>query len=538
MTAALWSHIGFARAAALLGSGAGLSFAPNRQPAAEQGMRRVMLAHGIRDPLAFADALGRDPALLGELLAEVTVGETYFFREPGQLDYIRRCVLPDFRPNRTADHPLRVWSAGCATGEECYTLAILLREEGWTGRATLLGTDISRARIQAARQARYTRWSMRGMDAREVDRYFTVRGSHYLLRPELRAMAEFRLLNLADEGWMDAVDRMNEMDLVLCRNVLIYFSRDAIAEVARRLLDSLSEDGWLFLGASDPLISEILDCETVVTAAGIAYRRPSGRSTRLTRVVAGAPFVATVSDSDRVAPSDSGSSADAPAHPQPPPLDAGAPFQIEPGIRLELGEPSQVGVSSPSSGNPEHATMTAGPATPTPVPEAQRRLLAATARYAERDYPAAVEIARAITHDHPELAAGWAVLVRALANRGRTDEAERQCTRGIELHPASAELAYLHAVLLIQHGQFAAAAAAARRTLYLDRSLAVAHLALGTALGRLGHTTQAARSFVAAERALEALAPDAIVPLADGETVDRLRQAAATQHRLLGDAVA
>ncbi|HEU4631241.1 MAG TPA: protein-glutamate O-methyltransferase CheR, partial [Gemmatimonadaceae bacterium] len=273
MAADVWSHIGFARVGALLGERAGLRFAPNRQPAAEAAMRRVMRDLHLADPLRLARRAEHDAAVLDALLAETTVGETYFFREPAQLDYIRREVLPTFRGLRSPQRPLRTWSAGCASGEEAYTLAILLYEAGWRDAGRVLGTDISRPRLLAAERARYTRWSMRGVAPETVARYFIARGPHFYLRPELRAMADFRALNLATDDFPSAASGIGEMDVVLCRNVLIYLDRATVAAVARRLLASLSEEGWLFLGASDPMLGELVPCETVVTGAGLAYRR-------------------------------------------------------------------------------------------------------------------------------------------------------------------------------------------------------------------------------------------------------------------------
>jgi chemotaxis protein methyltransferase CheR len=273
VTTDIWTHIGFARTAALLASRAGLRFAPNRQPAAEAAMRRVLADLRLDDPIALARQTAADATVLDRLLAEVTIGETYFFREPAQLDVVRATVLPALAARRGRGTPVRAWSAGCASGEEAYTLAILLREGGLGAAARVLGTDVSRPRLAAAERARYTRWSLRGMSEEWVARYFTRRGTHFYLRPELRAAAEFRPLNLAAHDYAAAGAAPGSMDLVLCRNVMIYFDRQTVADVARRLLATLSEDGWLFLGASDPIISELAGCETVVTGAGLAYRR-------------------------------------------------------------------------------------------------------------------------------------------------------------------------------------------------------------------------------------------------------------------------
>lgn len=508
MTAALWTHIGYARVAGILAGRAGLHFAPNRQPAAEVAMKRVMRDSRIAEPLGFAREVARDDEILAALIAEVTVGETYFFREPAQLDYIRRHVLPAFQGLRTPAQPLRAWSAGCATGEEPYTLGIMLRESGWANSARVLGTDISRPRLAAAGRARYTRWSLRGMAEEAIDRYFIRRGSQFLLRPEFRAMVDFRPLNLADDGWPGAGSGIGAMDLILCRNVLIYFDRATVAEVAARLLASLSDDGWLFMGASDPMLSELVECETVVTGAGLAYRRGVERQH-------GTRSPAAAHGDQRWPPAPTEGTAAVTAHPATAHPTAAHP--PGPGPRVADDETDET-----------DETVAADAAA----------LADAVARYDRRDYAGAAAAATAVVGATPADEGAWALLVRALANGGQIVDAEQACVHGLERHPASTELTYLHAVLLVQRGQFAAAAAAARRVLYLDRSLAVAHLTLGAALARLGHRAQAQRAFRAAEHALEPLAAEAPVPLADGEAAHRLREAARTQRRLLGEEVA
>lgn len=511
MPASLWTHIGYARLAGTLSEHAGLYFAPNRQPAAEAAMRRVMREAHMDEPVGFAREVARDRELMATVLAAVTIGESYFFREEAQLEYIRQHVLPVFRESRTPERPLRAWSAGCATGEESYTLAIMLRAAGFANSSSVLGTDVSRPRLEAARRARYTRWSLRGMAEEDVDRYFVRRGSQFLLRPQLRATVNFRELNLANDGWPSASSGVGEMSLILCRNVLIYFEREMVTEVASRLLASLSEDGWLFMGASDPMLSDLVPCETVVTGAGLAYRRGAQRR-HWTAVPTAAP--------GHVGPA------------------------IEEGLLADATNPSIL--STPEvhqAGGADVVDSTAG--TPADVRAAAHGAavesagtLQAMSLYANRDYAAAVTAAATVLSITPTDERAWVVLVRALANSGRTPEAEQSCTRALEHHPLSPELTHLYGVLLAQRGQFAAAAAAARRALYLDRTLAAAHLALGRAMVRLGHRAQAERAFLAAEQLLARMDHEAPVPLTDGESAHRLLEAARAQRLLLGEVVA
>ena len=165
-------------------------------------------------------------------MAEITIGETYFFRDSAQFALLRDRVLPDlFSPARLRAHdaPIRIWSAGCASGEEPYSLAILLHQLGWSSRAQVFGTDVSRPLLRQARQAQYSRWSLRGVPEEIVATYFKRSGDRFVLLPAIARAVEFRYLNLADAGYPSPQSGVWGMDLILCRNVLIYFAADRVA---------------------------------------------------------------------------------------------------------------------------------------------------------------------------------------------------------------------------------------------------------------------------------------------------------------------
>lgn len=432
----------------------GLVFTDARRSELERGLRRAMERAGSASPDAYLARLDAEPQSLDDLVAEITVGETYFFREPDQFALIRDHVLPDLLAHRGADRPLRVWSAGCATGEEPYSIAIVLREMGRDGAAHILGTDLSRAALARARRARYTRWSFRGVPSTVLETHFAPRGREFTLSPAIRSAVEFGYLNLAEDAYPSLATGVWGMDLILCRNVLIYFDADTVARVATRLLDGLAEGGWLLLGASDPLLGHLVPCEVEVTRAGLAYRRPGERRSFPPR-----------------------SSLLVPARPQEPASPPGVPA------------PEQPAAVAPSS------------------PQAQT--------------------------DDPLREA--VLLVRHLANQGDLAGAGRACAAALDRHRASAELAYLHAVLLGEGGRPADSASAARAALYLDRHMVVAHLALGAALGRLGDQADARRSFRNAASLLAAMPADAVVPASDGEPAGRLAEMVRLQLRLLGE---
>jgi chemotaxis protein methyltransferase CheR len=155
-----------------------------------------MTAACISDPSELLRAIRAAGEIRDILITELTIGETYFLREIGQLNFLKNTVLPELRAG-SLDRALRLWSAGCATGEEAYSLAMTLEEAAWPGAFSVLGTDLAFARWVAAKRARYTAWSMRGVSESIVARYFERHGKQFLLRADIRNAVEFRVLNLA-----------------------------------------------------------------------------------------------------------------------------------------------------------------------------------------------------------------------------------------------------------------------------------------------------------------------------------------------------
>lgn len=357
-------------------------------------------------------------------------------------------------------------------------MAILLRQAGLAADSSILGTDISEPRLARAREARYSRWSLRGCPPEIVQTYFKRAHRGFRLAPAIRDAVEFRRLNLADDEYALPGSDIREMDIVLCRNVLIYLDEDTIAHVARRLLDSLSDQGWLFLGASDPPLQSLVRCEVTVTEAGVAYRKPD------------------------------------PAR-RASPLAAAAPKGkiVEGDGSRGSGEPKPDGRawSRPAG----RRGVEQGRAAPIKPPRS------------------AVSRKRAPGRVRPDDLAATIAHVRALANRGELAEAERVCSAAIDRHSTSAELASLLSVVYAETGRNREAAEAARKALYLDRGLIVAHLALGRAMYRTGDLQGATRAFTNAADLLADLGPDAIVAGSHGETAATLLKLARAQIQVL-----
>lgn len=181
-----------------------------------------------------------DPVDLGRVIAACSVGETMFLRHPEQFSALRHAVgsLPGI-----GHRPLSVWSAGCATGEEAYSLAAVLSR---LSPVHVLGTDLNERSIERARLGAYRPWSMRGVDASEVEDWLEIDGLDVRVLPHLRVHAEFLVHNLVDGGFPTG------LDVVFCRNVLLYFDPRFARVVLNAIHESLEPGGVLFLGYCDP----------------------------------------------------------------------------------------------------------------------------------------------------------------------------------------------------------------------------------------------------------------------------------------------
>lgn len=224
-----------------------------------------------------------DDPLWQRILANVTINETYFFRNRAHFDALQHHVLPPLITARrmNGQRYLRIWSAGSATGEEPYSIAILLREmlpdiEDWS--ITILATDINKNNILTAHQGVFKRGAFRTETREGIrDRWFEEAdgGSAYRLHPVVRAMVQFRLLNLISDNYPSYDNNTMGMDLILCRNVTIYFDKQRTTAVVKRFNQALTGGGWLLVGHSEPQ-PEVYDAfETHILGGATFYRKPA-----------------------------------------------------------------------------------------------------------------------------------------------------------------------------------------------------------------------------------------------------------------------
>ncbi|MBI5014509.1 MAG: protein-glutamate O-methyltransferase CheR [Deltaproteobacteria bacterium] len=236
-----------------------------------------MAATGATDPVTYLGALKTargNRSELWEFFNQVTVNETYFFREPNQFEVLRDRVLPQLFKRRRDERrdSVTIWSAACSSGEEAYTLAILLKEsfpaEAPTTR--IVGFDINSQVVDRAQKGEFSEYSVRACPEAQKANCFKKTGKTYVLIPYLKRFATFHVANLMDPFSLRAFPRP---DLILCRNALIYFDRDSKARVLKNLADVLLPHGYLFLSLTETLFNIDHSFEVVHFFKACGYRR-------------------------------------------------------------------------------------------------------------------------------------------------------------------------------------------------------------------------------------------------------------------------
>jgi len=398
-----------------------------------------------------------------EMLASyLTISETYFWREPHVFEALRDQILPELiRRRESRGRHLRLWSAGCATGEEPYSMAIALQQAlpAWKDwHITLLATDINPRILHRAGTGVFGEWSFRNSPAGFKDKYFNpLATGKYEIKAEIRKMVTFAYLNLASDAFPAPMNDTNAMDILFCRNVLMYFSPTRARLVGQRLYNCLMEGGWFILSSSELSPHLFPQFSSINFQGAIVYRRGAEKPRQTEVFPVGEPALA----------------------PEKP-------------VHLPL----------------KKAVM-AMPVMKPPRPSQPKTTPGATgAETGSQEIPAGEAINS----------------VRLLANQGRLVEAWAACEAAIAADKLDPGLLYLGATILQELDREEEAVATLKRLLYLDQNFLLAHFALGNLAQRQGNATAAGKSFKNVLAILDDYKQEDILPGADGLTAGRFRE--------------
>ena len=293
---ALWR-----RAGEFIAQHTGLDFQGERRSDLQRGLAAAATELGLADAAGCAEWLLSASLTRRELhvvASHLTIGETYFFREWKTYDALAEHVLPELiRRRRGREQCLRLWSAACSTGEEPYSLAILVRQllpdwQDWT--VTILATDINERFLQRAAAGIYGEWSFRESGAGFKERYFTpTSNGRFAIAPQIKDCVTFAQLNLAQDCLLSPTTDTQSMDIIFCRNVLIYFTASHARTLAENLHRALAEGGWLAVSPSECSQTLFSSFAAVNFPGAILYRKckaeergPPMRHLRLRRTAA------------------------------------------------------------------------------------------------------------------------------------------------------------------------------------------------------------------------------------------------------------
>ncbi len=466
--------------AGLVGENLGLHFPEDRLQDLFHRLGPAAPEMGFTGAAPLVRALISRPWSRGEMEAlagHLTVGETYFFRDDALFQALREEILPSLVRARAAEgRPPRIWCAGCASGEEPYSLAILLHTflppELRRG-PSILATDINPAALRKAEVAVYGEWSLRGTpeDVRRTFFRQVAKGRYELLRT-IRERVTFQPLNLARDAYPSLANGTNAMDLILCRNVLMYFGPALAGEVVGGLSRALVEGGWLAVSPCEVSQVDHQDLARAHAGEAILHQKRTGAARQ------GAPSA------------------------RPPawePLAAVAPSL--PPLNHEPPEK---------------------PPVPRPAPAPPPSLEAIESLYRDGQYREAAHALSLGARGAGLLARELLLGARCYANLGELGEARSWCERAIRADKLAPGAHYLLATILMEQGREHEAADALRRAMYIEPGFVLAHWTMGYLAHRRGEASEALRHRRNARALLTGLRTSEMLPESDGLTAGRL----------------
>ena len=416
------------------------------------------------------------------LIKRLTVGETYFFRDPKAFEALERYVLPELIDQRRDKKRLRIWSAACCTGEEPYSLAIVLNRmlpdiADW--RITIVATDINTEFLRKAERGVYREWSLRNASPELRKRYFTKTASgEFAILEKYKKMVRFGYLNLAENDYPSLATDTNAMDLILCRNVLIYFPVKQSKKVVERLQRSMVDDAWLLTSATEASQSLLAPLTPVTFPGVIAYRKVAEPSSSTTKPANISPAASLESRHQFI------------AHKTVPALSANNLTQ--------------------SKSEPQKAV--------------RHLLKEANAAYRKGLYLEASELYERHLAASSSDTATMTMLARSKANEGKLSEALRWCEKAIALDKLDPSFHHLRGSILQEQEKADEAIASFRGALYLEPDYVLSHFSLGTLMRKQGRTREASTYFDNALRILHKHRANDVLADASGLTAGRLAE--------------
>jgi len=423
-----------------------------------------------------------------ELLAShLTISETYFWREPQSFDALEQKILPELiRLRQKNNQRIRIWSAGCSGGEEPYSIAIALTRiipdiKNWN--ISILATDINPRILQKAAKGEYSPWSFRSAPKWLKEKYFIQSGKDkFQVIPEIKNMVTFNYLNLAENGYPSPLNHTNAMDIIYCRNVLMYFNQERFRQVAKGLYNSLIEGGYLIVSASELSIQNFPDFVPINIPGFLLYQKTKNKKKKQNKdhVAENKPTINLIPIKPEIIPV--------------PDLNVirSEILDIETLVHKEEIKPPFI-----HQINEEIIKL-----------------------YAKGLYTELIEKFQKVDLSEEE----QMILIRAYANTGKLSDALSTCQKAITLHKLDAKMHYLCATILQELNQTDEAIASLKRAIYVDPDFVLPYYSLGNIFLSRGNLSGAKKYYKNILAIIDKCNQDEILPESEGLTASRFKE--------------
>ena len=446
-----------------------------------------------------------------ELTRLLTTGESYFFRDKGQLNLLKNKIIPQLieaknsaiNTKKGEKRTLRIWSAGCSTGEEPYSLAIIIREiltdwEDWN--ILILGTDINPKAIEKAKQGIYSPWSFRLVDHQLQTQYFHQRQTDWELDQKIRQMVTLRYGNLVKDSYPNSASDIYNMDLIICRNVFVYFEPQAIGLVVNKFYNTLVPGGYLLTGHTELYNQNLGGFQVKVFPESVLYQRSeNGDSTNSVQYDVQFREVTA-----KVAKQEAPPTAAMPSEKLSAPLNQlltnGFPNQLPNPAKL----PEEILNNFPQFTTISTSLTPQSNSHPTTYHEI---LIQAEKFFHKKSYGDAIKQAEQVIALHPHNFGAYYLLAEAYANLGDYNKATYYCQQAIELDSISVLPYYLLAHIAEEKGDFEKTKSFLKRIIYLAPTSISAYLELGLIYKKEGNSTRAIKMLATGIELLKKLPP-------------------------------
>jgi chemotaxis protein methyltransferase CheR len=459
-----------------------------------------------------------------ELTQLLTVGESYFFRDKGQLNIVKNKILPNIidakrQINQAASHikpSLRIWCAGCSTGEEPYSLAILIKElipdwQQWN--LLILGTDINSESLTKARKGIYSNWSFRQVEPQLKKNYFYPAPQNmWQIDESIRKIVTFRTGNLIQDNFPNLSSDLYNMDLIICRNVFIYFGFDTVATVIDKFYNTLAIDGYLMTGHAELDGQNLSQFQTLIFPESIIYQRcPEDQRDQSVQVKSslslgsnGLPTIAQIYK----------------------PAIAPAPQLLSGTATLERAKTPLIPATSAIPVSLSQSPVSQELVQPVPTScnhqSAPSFLAQAEAAFQQGNYAIAIQEAEQALQTEPRQIEIYDLIAQAFANLGNHAKAIDYCNQALTIEPFAINPHYLLAHIFEEQGNSEQAKELFKKIIYLSPTAIAAYLELGALYETEGDTKRAQKMWQTALELLRKLPSDTPVEHQDSVTAQEL----------------